>query len=269
MNDPAAGGRARSGLEHVAIRLERRGYAPHRHDTYTVGLTLSGVQTFDYRGAIQRSLAGNAFVLHPDERHDGRPGTRDGFAHRSLYLSPDLVADALGTRALPFVAEPVLAGSPLAAAIVSALRDYDPVMDGMAATALVQQVADALAAASDARPMPEMTLDLAALGRVRDLLVAAGGGEVPVEVLEAESGLDRWRLYRQFRRRYGLSPHRFLAVRRLMRARALIAGGTDLASAAICSGFADQSHMTRQFVALTGLTPGRWRALRQAGSQAR
>jgi AraC-like DNA-binding protein len=55
-------------------------------------------------------------------------------------------------------------------------------------------------------------------------------------------------------------------MRRLQRARRLLLQGVSLAEAAFACGFADQSHLTRQFRRAYGVTPGRWRAL-QKGSQ--
>jgi len=52
-------------------------------------------------------------------------------------------------------------------------------------------------------------------------------------------------------------------MRRLERARCLIAANASLANAAAASGFADQSHMTRQFKQAYGIAPGTWRALTQ------
>jgi AraC-like DNA-binding protein len=43
--------------------------------------------------------------------------------------------------------------------------------------------------------------------------------------------------------------------RRVVLARRLIAHGGALADAAAAAGFADQSHMTRAFVRLLGVTP--------------
>ena len=50
-------------------------------------------------------------------------------------------------------------------------------------------------------------------------------------------------------------------MRRLRTARTAIEEGVPLARAAADAGFADQSHMTRQFVRAYGLTPGRWAAI--------
>ena len=46
------------------------GYGLHRHDTYAIGCTLAGVQSFHYRRGLRHSLPGGVLVLHPDEAHD-------------------------------------------------------------------------------------------------------------------------------------------------------------------------------------------------------
>jgi AraC-like DNA-binding protein len=59
----------------------------------------------------------------------------------------------------------------------------------------------------------------------------------------------------------GTSPHRYLVMRRLGRAKQLLLAGSRLAGAAVESGFADQAHLTRHFRDAFGITPGRWLAL--------
>ena len=81
--------------------------------------------------------------------------------------------------------------------------------------------------------------------------------------LERLTGLSRFALARHFRDLLGTSPYRYLVMRRLERAKGLIAGGTSLAQSAIASGFADQSHMTRHFKQAYGVSPGQWRVLAQ------
>ena len=72
------------------------------------------------------------------------------------------------------------------------------------------------------------------------------------------TGLDRFALARHFRAGLGTSPYRYQVMRRLDRARRLLQNGASLAEAAVTSGFADQSHMTRQFKKAYGISPGRW-----------
>ena len=55
------------GIERLDVRLAQRAFAPHRHDTYAIGITLAGVQCFHIRGRRWHCLPGQCHVLHPDE----------------------------------------------------------------------------------------------------------------------------------------------------------------------------------------------------------
>src|ERR1700750_1404381 len=70
------------GIERLEARFRGRAFSPHRHDTYAIGITLAGVQTFRYRGEARHCLPGQWHILHPDEIHDGAAGTDEGFAYR-------------------------------------------------------------------------------------------------------------------------------------------------------------------------------------------
>jgi AraC-like DNA-binding protein len=74
--------------------------------------------------------------------------------------------------------------------------------------------------------------------------------------LAQETGLSRFQVLRGFARVTGLTPHAYQLQRRVALARRLIAQGLPLAETAAACGFADQSHMTRQFVRKYGVSPG-------------
>lgn len=109
--------RLAAGVGVADVRLTGVAFARHRHDTYAVGVTTSGVQTFRYRGARRVCLPGEVHVLLPDEARDGGPGRGLGFAYRIVYLDPAICAEASGGR-LTLVTEPVhrLRGSMVRAA---------------------------------------------------------------------------------------------------------------------------------------------------------
>jgi AraC-like DNA-binding protein len=256
-------GAGAAGIERVAAFFAARAFAPHRHDTYAVGVTTAGVQLFRYRGTTRSCLPGELHFLHPDELHDGMPGTPEGFGYRILYMEPALVQAALGGRPLPFVAEPVQRPSAATAALAGLLRDIDEPIDELARAAAATAVADALAAASGGG-LEGGPIDLRAVSAVREYLDAHPTEGVRAQLLERIAGLDRWTIARQFRAAFGTSPDRYRTMRRLGVARRAIAAGTPLAEAAAAAGFADQSHMTRQFGRAYGMTPGRFSALTRA-----
>jgi AraC-like DNA-binding protein len=253
-------GQGCEGIERLEARFRGRAFAPHRHDTYAIGVTIAGVQTFHYRGALRHCLPGQCHILHPDELHDGEAGTSDGFAYRIVYIDPCLIQAALGGRPLPFVSNPVVELTNRQKQALSAAWRMETGIDDLQRIEIVTAVADVLLdAASDATtPLP--ALRLPGLLRVRSLLAACPADRPPIDELERVAELDRWSLARQFRAAFGTSPSRFRTMRQLDRVRRLMNSGSGLADAALEAGFADQSHMSRQFKRAYGLTPAFWAA---------
>ncbi|WP_310738132.1 AraC family transcriptional regulator [Microbispora sp. H10949] len=254
-------GSGAAGIERLEASLTGEGFAPHRHDTYAIGMTFHGVQTFRYRGEARHCLPGELHVLHPDEVHDGTAGTDEGFGYRIIYLDPFLVQEALGGGPLPFVADPVIGRRDVDPALAACLRDIDEPLDDfgrltttlLAARTLVRHAA----VRRPGRPAP---LALEALARVRDLIAEDPAVRHSLAEFEAVSGLDRWTIARQFRTAFGTSPTRFRTMRQLDRARRLLRDGVPLSETAQLAGFADQAHLTRMFKRTYGLTPARWTA---------
>ena len=232
-------------------------FAPHRHDTYTLALTLSGVQCFDYCGETRHSTPGGVVVLHPDEIHDGRPGTEDGFSYLALTLRPDWLGRVRPGRGLPFLTGGLSRNPRLVQAVQTlyALPEDATTLDED--TALIE-LAQALDALCDA-PAPVLRLARETVGQACCLIRESLETGISLDTLEQETGMDRWQLCRAFRAVQGTSPGRYLTLRRLDRVQAGIRSGESLAGAALSAGFADQAHMTRQFKAAFGISPGQWR----------
>jgi AraC-like DNA-binding protein len=250
-----------AGLQRLTAQFGGHAYDLHRHETYAVGLTLWGAQSFQYRGALRTSRGGQVMVIHPDEAHDGHAGVDQGFAYRMLYVDPASVSAALDGANPPFVPDVVADDPALAGLLHEAFADFPQALEPLALDAIVGRLAEFLAARGDgAKPKPSKTSHQA-VTRAREFLAAEAHRTVSSEELEKISGLDRFALARHFRAAFGTSPHRFQVGRRLAKAQAMIAAGTPLSETAAATGFADQSHLTRHFSARFGLTPGRWAAL--------
>ncbi len=232
-------------------------YSPHRHDTYTIGYTKTGVQRFRYRGEERVALPGDVFVLHPDELHDGRPGTESGYAYRAVYLPPGLVLRNRQGEPLPYIDGGVVKSPELARAVDLFLDAGGTPFDlAEAQTA----ISDALRRHGDGQSRPSRTLDFGKIDRIRQALAEDITGTLSLRAIETLFDIDRFTLCRSFRQAFGIAPSRYVLTRRLERAKQAIEAGSPLADAAAAAGFADQSHMTRQFRKAYGLSPGQWRS---------
>lgn len=253
--------RAAPGIETMRATFTREAFSAHRHDTYGIGFTTRGVQAFRYRGEMRRSSFGQAFVLHPDELHDGHAGDEGGFAYRIAYVEPSLIFAASEGRGLPFIAAPVVDELGFRRAVEGILSPADE----NEATFGVAELTEALWQAAGAPRPQEPHLRLGGLNAVREALLASSE-RISMIDLEKIGGLSRWELARQFRRVFGVSPYRFHLMRRLEEARRRLGAGSSLAHAAIETGFSDQAHFSRHFRAAYGMSPGRWRLLATSAS---
>jgi AraC-like DNA-binding protein len=252
------------GLERAEYFLSGPAFDQHRHDTYAIGINTAGVGAFRYRGARRVCLPGQVHILLPDEPHDGSPATEDVLSYRILYLAPELVHEALGGGALPFVSDPVQPLRTATQPIAAALADLREPISDLARAEIAAALADMLVAL-ESRPRPTgEPVDRRTVALVRDYLTAHAREQTPAATLEQLTGTDRFTIARHFRRAFGTSPDRYRTLRRVELARAAIKNGHPLARAAAEAGFADQSHMTRQFKNAYGFTPGRWAALTRA-----
>ena len=251
------------GIERIEAHFYGEAFEPHRHDTYAIGVTLRGVQTFRYRGETRASRPGEIIVLHPDEIHDGGAGTEEGLRYRMLYLEPSLLRRCLDGEysALPFVDQPIIADDAFRDALFAALGALDDDLDELLVDDLVMRIAERLSRYGKRPLKPLGTSARRSALLARDYLNANADRAVRSEELEKIAGLDRFALSRHFRAAFATSPHRFHLMRRLQQARSMIGAGGELADIAIATGFADQSHLSRHFKKAFGVTPGRWAVL--------
>ncbi|WP_396593446.1 AraC family transcriptional regulator [Brevundimonas sp. R86498] len=259
--------RSAGGIDRIEARFNGAAFAPHRHDTYAIGITLEGIQTFDYRGTVRHSLPGQLVVLHPDELHDGRSGGDLPFQYRTAYVAPSDIQRVLGGRALPFIEGGVSDDPGLRRVVGRLLCDMESPLEDLECDQAISELTTALCGAAGV-PLAAGTPNHAAVLRVRDFIDANIDGALTLGDLEQAAQYDRWSLSRDFRALLGASPHRYLTFRRLDRAREMMVTGAGLADVAQASGFADQSHFTRQFKKTYGMTPRSWVAMHRRSRSA-
>ena len=99
--------------------------------------------------------------------------------------------------------------------------------------------------------------------RAQEVLSANLDGSVPLKDVARECRLSASHFSRAFRRTMGVAPHNWLLTRRIEVAKEKLRNTRlSLAEVALVCGFADQSHLTRVFTGMVGVSPGAWRRAR-------
>jgi AraC-like DNA-binding protein len=99
----------------------------------------------------------------------------------------------------------------------------------------------------------------APLRRTRDYIRQSYAERISLERLAEIAGLSRFHFLRSFTKEFGLPPHAYQVQLRVEKARHLLKTGVPVH--AIKAGFADQSHLTRHFKKVYGVTPARYASM--------
>lgn len=249
-----------AGVEALSLHSEHV-FPRHAHDQYGIGVITAGAQkSWSGMGTVE-SAVGDVIMVNPGEVHDGSPiGGARGW--HILYLDPGLVmrelADEIGRGDVAF--QPVAQDRALAGQVMKLLS-------ALASDATYDDAEEILLACL-ARVVqkhrvsgPRWPRTSPVVARAVEWIEAEPDASTPLSALAAACDVSRFQLVRSFMRDMGTTPHAYRIQLRVRLARRYLAQGRSVAEAALMTGFADQSHLTRAFAHQFGITPGRYRAL--------
>ena len=249
------------GLDCFRAVAWRQRYARHRHECLAIGVFEEGVGGTEYRGSLSYIAPGQVVAMNPDEAHTGFAA--DGaMTYRMFYLT-DAAASLISPGRPARFREVCISNTHWAGQLFMLHKQLERGEDVLAGEVRGLEILSGFfrtfgGAGEPAQAGPEPR----AVGRIKEYIRAQHARNVSIEELVAVSGLSRAYLIRAFRRSVGMPPHTWLLQLRVDRACQMLAEGRAIADVALETGFADQSHLTRRFRSIIGLTPAQFAARR-------
>ena len=231
-------------------------YPMHVHEAWTLLIVDDGAVRYDLDRHEHGTPHDTVTLLPPHVPHNGSAATPHGFRKRVLYLDGTQLRDDLIGAAVdqPDLRDPVLRRR--VGQLHTALAHAGDELEAESRLTFIgERLRSQLRPSTTAdtrRPDPVLAR------RLRELL-----DERVVDglTLDEAAGLVHAHpahLVRAFSTAYGIAPHQYLNSRRVDRARRLLLDGRSPGEVATATGFFDQSHLTRHFRKLVGVTPGRY-----------
>lgn len=229
----------------------------HSHEGYTIGVIESGFGDNHYRGSIFHLSPGKIVVMNPDEVHTGVAVSKHPWSYRMFYINQKIFKHLLPkASSLPFFRglcfenkywfEKLRTLHCLLEKNLDSLEQqiqFDEIFTVF--TKNFGKVSSSIVSGKEPK----------AVSRIKDYLNAHFRQNVSIDELVKITQLSRAYLIRSFRGCVGIPPHTYLIQTRIRHAKKLLAKKTPVAQVAYEMGFSDQSHLTRHFKSVTGLTP--------------
>ena len=243
------------GIEAVSL-CTNHAFPRHSHDEFGVGVVRAGAQhSWSGIGSVE-AYPGDVISCNPNEIHDGIPIGGSARHWDMLFIDAAIVAhhsvhlcDSVEEFTAPALSSPALR------------LQFDKLLSCVTGCFNPLKVDEELS----------QLLELMLLGGRVDALATADNNIDPVidwidqdpasshslDELASTAGISKYQLIRSFKKQLGITPHAYIVQQRVRLARRLIQAGESLTTAALASGFADQSHLTRSFQKQYAFTPGK------------
>lgn len=253
------------GIEHISASYEHHRFPPHAHQEYLIGLTTEGVEHIVQDGARWESRPGQVRTINPGVVHEGGCAEGERWGYEALYVPESLILEAVlsvgRVTTAPRLSAPVLDDVKLAASLARLFERLRGELDPLLREEELARFLGRLARHRIMRVDPPLAgREPQAIAMARDYLAAHTRRRVPLEMLATVSGLSKFHLLRVFKAQTGLTPWQFQTQLRIDLARRLLGAGEPAGQVAAACGFVDQSHMTRRFRQIVGLTPSAYAA---------
>lgn len=251
-------------LELLHAYYVQHAYPPHSHDYYVISLIARGRQSFTHKGTRHLTPSGGLILINPGVVHTGEAADAYGFELRSLYPSASLmetvVYELTGRRTFPYFKE-VRVDHRWAGRSISSL--HQAILDGAdpleSESRMLWTMAELIKRYAE-RGSGEARLgnEKIAIRQAREYIEDHFAENVTLTALARHVSLSPYYFLRAFRAQVGMPPHAYLENVRIKHTQRLLKTGMSLADVAATTGFSSQSHMTRQFKKIIGVTPGQY-----------
>jgi AraC-like DNA-binding protein len=232
----------------------------HVHRSFSIGIIERGRRSVAGRDGTVHGREGDVFVVGPGEPHRCIADNHD---YRIVCIETDYLSRLL--RGIDGGSEDFPRFAPLAVTDATLYAWVESFADMAGRTGCAREKESALSAilarllSIHACTLPDSKpcrYARAAVRRTRAYVAERYRDSIKLGDLADVARLSPFHFSRIFSHEVGVPPHAFHIQLRVDKARLQMLEGVPIASAALDAGFADQSHFTRFFRRIVGVTPG-------------
>jgi len=238
-------------------------FSRHIHRTFCIGVVQRGSRVISHSGRATVIPKNGLFVINPDTAHTCKSLDKKGQSYLALCIDTEhmkTIASTISEKAQPvpyfknaFAADPELAHK--IRSFFSLVENTSSALEREAV--LVSLLCTLILHYGDEPPVPcRVGLHDRAIKRACEFIRTHYAQDLSLKQLSRVACLSPFYFQRLFLKNTGISPHDYLVQFRIKKARERLTEGHSIAGVAVDTGFVDQSHFTRSFKRVTGITPG-------------
>lgn len=234
-------------------------FAKHFHTVPAMGVLEAGAMGSFHEKTNHSLFTGDVLLFNPGEVHAPFPISEGGWSFRMLYLKPKLferLSQEFGQSSIRFV-RPFVTDAVLSQVLLDLHKRLEGSCDTLEVESLLLSgVERTVARYASKSVIGPARIEREKVQRMQKYIHEHYESDVSLENLATVADLSIFHLVRTFQKTVGITPHRYLTQIRVEMGKRLLQRGSEITDVAFQVGFADQSHFTRHFKRIFGVTPG-------------
>lgn len=227
-------------------------FPDHKHDTFNIALVLD--QTFNARldSKFLQAPTGTLCITNPDEIHATPCDKNIGNSFITFYIVPEVLTQ-INNGADVFFKDKVIYNPMLFSSLYLLSQNTENISIDFekeltkALSTLVREYAT------------EIKFKHKETKLFEDFLQEEAFEKFSLEKTATKFGVDKFKFLRLFKQETGLTPNSYVILKRINKAKQMLAENEDLSEVAYSSGFYDVAHFNREFKRYIGVTPGTYK----------
>ncbi|MFY9075249.1 AraC family transcriptional regulator [Malaciobacter mytili] len=241
-------------------------FEKHVHEEYTISIIEKGSMKAFFNGFNHKLDKSSIITINPDEVHSCGILNKEGYKHHSLYINPSVMKNILkenfNSELLSFK-DVFFNNNMLYNKLAYFIRldkakiDLDLVWECQFVNLLEDILKLNTKVSSNIKPIAKNSY---LIKQAKEFINDNFHQNLTLDDLSKEFNISKYHFLRLFKEQTFVSPHTYLILRRIEKAKQLLREGFSIIDTSYICGFNDQSHLNRRFKSITGLTPGKYKS---------
>jgi len=244
-------------------------FPKHFHDDYLIQIINKGNNSFYCNGGNYHAVPGDIVLINPGEIHNGNCAIDELLEYNVFYVNPSAWANLLGndfntSSPNTFLFSKTVVKDYVLFSMID--RYFKAISSGNAAESYLYQYLDILTYITERylsiKPKSALPHYYAeTIESLKEYICDNLDNKLRLEELAKVAAISPFHLLRLFTKYTGITLHQFILVRRIEKAKDLLKNKYSISDVCYTLGFSDQSHFTRCFKRMIGLTPRQYQML--------
>ena len=240
------------------------GFDKHVHEDYTIGLIYEGEMDGFVDGSKTPLNKSSIITINPDETHACQTRNKNGYKHYSIYLKPSFVKkleeQSFNKQELYF-SSGIFQNEQLASKLIGILNQHEHNLSNKIdfECEIINTINTLFSRNSKAKEQTNFLAHDKMIQRAKEFMNDNLHLDIALDDVSNELDISKYHFLRLFKQKTFLSPHTYLMLKRIEKAKQSLQKGESIINTAFMCGFNDQSHLNRRFKALVGVTPGNYK----------